>query len=170
MRLLGAVTLGMLSLDTITEPRRHQKWLNHLAGRYDRVADAARCAAGQPETIICSALGGAALDDGATFIETSARANPVRHHRCRAAGARHHIRGGDLVVIGSAHIALAAAQTSFRNGHEDYSFLIFCSSRLLSSANGDKRGSRGSSPPGWLSTGSGGLAAASPVGKSERRG
>src|SRR6185369_9178415 len=117
-----------------------------------------------------SALGSAVLDDGATLVEATARADPVRHHRCRAAGAGHHVRRGDLVVIGSAHVAPAAALASFRNGHEDYSFLIFCSSRLLSSASGDRRGSRGFSPPAWLPAGSGGLAAASPVGKSERRG
>src|SRR3954468_11962091 len=116
-----------------------------------------------------SGLGCVSLDDRAALVEAATRANQVRDHGRRTTGAGHHVGGAHLVVIGSAHVALTAAQTSFRNGHEDYSFLIF-SSRLLSSASGDKRGSRGLSPPGWLPAGSGGLAAGLSVGKSERRG
>src|SRR5689334_20785082 len=115
------------------------------------------------------ALGAAALDDGSTLVEPTAGAHPVGHHGSRAARAGHHVRRADLVMLGSAHVAPAAALASFRNGHDGYSFFIF-SSRLLSSASGDSRGSRGAGPPGWLPAGSGGLAAAPSVGKSERRG
>ena len=45
------------------------------------------------------------------------RADPVWHHRCGAVGAGDHVRCCDLVVLCSAHVALATGLASLGDGH-----------------------------------------------------
>src|SRR4051812_19467945 len=50
-------------------------------------------------------------------VETAGRARAMGDRRLAAVLARHQVRRGDLVVIGSAHIALGATGSSLGDGH-----------------------------------------------------